>query len=443
MLENLTKKLDAALKKLTGKGVLTEENIAEALREVRLALLEADVHFKVVKGLIERVKGRVVGQQLQHSLTPGQQVIKVVWEELKALMGEEQSPVKLSAAPPTVLMLVGLQGSGKTTTAAKLARHFRKIGKRVLLVAADLQRPAAVEQLALLGQQIDVPVAVPAGGATVLSTVNEGVERGRSQGFDLVLVDTAGRLHIDDALMRELSSIKQNAMPHEVLLVADAMTGQDAINIAEEFNRQIGITGIILTKTEGDSRGGAVLSMRAATGAPIKFVGTGERTDALEAFYPERMASRILGMGDVLSLIERVEEAYTKDQAEALESKLRKNAFTLEDFKAQIQQVRKMGSFDKILEMLPGGNRLREMAGGAVPEKEILHVEAMINSMTPQERRRPEIINGSRRKRIARGSGTSVQEINRLLKQFYQAKKLMKVFSKGGRPLGLGKGLPF
>ena len=443
MLENLTKKLDQALKKLRGRGLLTEETISEALREVRLALLEADVNYKVVKDLVEKVRARAVSKEIRESLTPGQQVVKVVWEELKGLMGEEQNPIGLSSVPPTVLMLVGLQGSGKTTSAAKLAQFFKKAGKRPLLVAADLQRPAAVEQLAVLGEQIDVPVALPEKGETARSVVAKALDRARTQGFDLALIDTAGRLHVDTKLMNELVSVREIASPQEVLLVADSMTGQEAVSIAGEFHRRVGITGVILTKSEGDSRGGAVLSIRAVTGAPVKFLGTGERVDALEPFHPDRMASRILGMGDVLSLIERVEETYARDQAENLEAKLRKNSFTLEDFKTQLQQVKKIGSFDKILEMLPGGNKLREMAASRTPEKELVHVEAMIDSMTPEERRHPDLINGSRRKRIARGSGTSVQEINRLLKQFYQAKKLMKAFSRGGKAFGLRREMPF
>jgi signal recognition particle subunit SRP54 len=437
MLENLTKKLDAVFKKLKGKGLLNEENISEGLREVRLALLEADVHFKVVKTLVENVRVKALGQEIQNSLDPGQQVVKVVWEELRSLLGGEISPLSLSPAPPTVFMLVGLQGAGKTTTVAKIARHYKRSGKRVLMVAADLQRPAAVKQLEVLGKEIDASVMGPplegVGGVTPSSMAREAVERGRDQGFDLIILDTAGRLHVDKALMEELAEIKKAVSPHEVLLVADAMTGQDAVSIAGQFDAQVGITGVVLTKTEGDARGGAVLSIRAITGAPVKFIGTGEKLDALEPFYPDRMASRILGMGDVLSLIERAEEAYSKEQAQLLETKLRKDAFTLEDFKDQIQKIKKMGSFEKILEMIPGGNQLREKVGGRVPEKEIIRVEAMINSMTPQERTHPEIINGKRRRRIARGSGTTVQEINRMLKQFHEARKLMKAFSSGGK----------
>lgn len=443
MLENLTKKLETILQKLKGKGVLSEENISEGLREIRLSLLEADVHFKVVKNLIEKVRARAVGAEIQESLTPGQQIVKVVWEELRDLMGSQHVPLSLSPTPPTVFMLVGLQGSGKTTTSAKVARYYKRAGKRVLLVPADLQRPAAVEQLNALGKQIDVPVMGLTDGTTPLLVATQAVERGRTQGFDLVIVDTAGRLHINNELMEELVEMKMTISPHEVLLVADSMTGQDAVKIAGEFNNRAGITGIILTKTEGDARGGAVLSIREITGAPLKFVGTGEKLDALEAFHPDRMASRILGMGDVLSLIEKAEQTYSKEQAKALETKLKKNAFTLEDFKEQIQQVKKIGSFDKILEMLPGGNRLREMATAQSAEKEIFRVEAIIDSMTIKERRNPDIINGSRRKRISKGSGTTPQDINRLLKQYYQAKKLMKNFSSEGKRLTFGRRMPF
>jgi signal recognition particle subunit SRP54 len=437
MLENLTKKLDAAFKKLRGKGLLNEENISSGLREVRMALLEADVHFKVVKTLVENVRAKALGQEIQKSLDPGQQVVKVVWEELRSLLGGEGSPLGLSVAPPTVFMLVGLQGAGKTTTAAKIARFYKRSGKRVLMVAADLQRPAAVKQLEVLGKEIDVSVMSPPlegpTGVAPSSMAREAVERGRDRGFDLIILDTAGRLHVDDALMEELVEIKKGVSPHEVLLVADAMTGQDAVAIADQFNSRVGITGVVLTKTEGDARGGAVLSIKAITGAPIKFIGTGEKLDALEPFYPDRMASRILGMGDVLSLIEKAEEAYSKEQAQVLETKLKRDAFTLEDFKDQIQKIKKIGSFEKILELIPGGNRLREKVGERAPEKDIARVEAMINSMTPQERTHPEIINGKRRRRIARGSGTTVQEINRMLKQFHEAKKLMKAFSSGGK----------
>jgi signal recognition particle subunit SRP54 len=442
MLENLTKKLDAVFQKLRGRGVLTRESILDALRDVRFALLEADVHFKVAKSLIENIQARAVGQEIQRSLTPGQQVVKIVWEELRALLGEAQSPLKLSPNPPTVFMLVGLQGSGKTTTAAKLARHYKRAGKNVLLVAADLQRPAAVEQLRVLGAEIEASVEAPSSETALLPFVANAMERGRSQGFDLVILDTAGRLHVNDELMDELQRLRKSTVPHEVLLVADSMTGQDAVNIAEQFNRRLEITGVILTKTEGDARGGAVLSIRQMTGAPIKFIGTGERLDALEVFHPDRMASRILGMGDVLSLIEKTEEAYSKEQAEALGEKLKKSSFTLEDFKGQIQQIKKIGSLDRILEMIPGGSRLRDMPE-IFPDRELLRVEAMINSMTTDERRRPEIINGSRRKRIARGSGTQVQDVNRLLKQFHQAKRLMKTVSSRGKGFDPRKMMPF
>ena len=438
MLENLTKKLDAALKNVRGRGLLTQENIEEALKEVRLALLEADVHFKVVKSFIEAVRAKAVGKEVLESLTPGQQIIKIVWEELSRLMGEKGVGIPLASALPTVVMLVGLQGSGKTTTAGKLARFYKKEGRRVLLVAADLQRPAAVDQLQTLGKNLEIPVAAPESEKDAATLIERAVARGRSEGFDLVIVDTAGRFQIDEPLMEELVQIKSKTPPNEILLVADAMTGQTAVNVAEVFHKRLGITGIILTKTEGDARGGAILSIRSMTGAPVKFIGTGEKLDAFEPFYPDRMASRILGMGDVLSLIELAERNYSKEQAQILDEKIRKEQFTLEDFSQQLKQLKKMGSLEKILEMIPGVKNLKALPDSDQMEKEMKHVEAIISSMTPRERRDPTIINGSRRKRISKGSGASVQEVNRLLKQFYQAKKMMKRLS-GGRMKGFGK----
>ncbi len=434
MLDTLSRKFDLILKKLRGQGVLTEQNIADALKEVRLALLEADVHFKIVKDFVERVRVKAVGQEVLQSLAPGQQVIKVVWEELRDLMGREQSGVKLASEPPTVIMMVGLQGAGKTTSCGKLAKLFKSQGKRVLLVAADPRRPAAVEQLASLGATLDVPVhrAVSV-QADVVQTCRDGVLRGREQGFDVVLLDTGGRLHIDDELMGELAAVRQAVTPQEVLLVADAMTGQDAVTMAEQFEGKVGLTGVILTKVEGDARGGAVLSIRAATGRPVKYLGVGEKLDALEPFHPDRMASRILGMGDVLSLVERAQEAFSQEQAEALQKKLTSKTFTLEDFRDQIGQVNKLGSMEEILGMLPGGRRLKDLAGNdGLPEKEIARTVAIINSMTPRERRDHTVLSGSRKKRIARGSGTSVQDVNRLIKQFLGARTMMKAMSGGG-----------
>ena len=438
MLENLTKKLDAALKNVRGRGLLTQENIEEALKEVRLALLEADVHFKVVKSFIEAVRAKAVGKEVLESLTPGQQIIKIVSEELSRLMGEKGVGIPLASTPPTVVMLVGLQGSGKTTTAGKLARFYKKEGRRVLLVAADLQRPAAVDQLQTLGKNLEIPVAAPESEKDAETLIERAVALGRSEGFDLVVVDTAGRFQIDEPLMEELVQIKSKTPPDEILLVADAMTGQTAVHVAEAFHKRLGITGIILTKTEGDARGGAILSIRSMTGAPVKFIGTGEKLDAFEPFYPDRMASRILGMGDVLSLIELAERNYSKEQAQILDEKIRKEQFTLEDFSQQLKQLKKMGSLEKILEMIPGVKNLKALPDSDQMEKEMKHVEAIISSMTPRERRDPTIINGSRRKRISKGSGASVQEVNRLLKQFYQAKKMMKRLS-GGRMKGFGK----
>jgi len=436
MLDSLSQKFETILKRLRGHGILTEQNIADALKEVRLALLEADVHFKIVKDFIDRVREKAVGQEVLQSLTPGHQVVKVVWEELRTLMGRDHAGLNLSSVPPTVIMLVGLQGAGKTTTCGKLARLFKHQGKRVLLVAADPRRPAAGEQLASLGSELDVPVyradRADASRANVVRVCGEGVTRGGDQGFDVVILDTGGRLHIDDELMEELVEVKQAVKPQEVLLVADAMIGQDAVTMAERFDQRVGLTGVILTKVEGDARGGAVLSIRAATGKPIKFLGVGEKLDALEVFHPDRLASRILGMGDVLSLIEKAQETYSRERADAIQKKLTGTTLTLEDFRDQLGQANRLGSMDQILEMLPGGQRLKEMAGGGVPERDIKRILAMIDSMTPRERRDHTIINGSRKKRIARGSGTTVQDLNRLIKQFLTARKMMKALTAGG-----------
>jgi len=434
MLDTLSRKFDQILKTLRGHGVLTEQNIADALKEVRLALLEADVNFKIVKDFIERVRVKAVGQDVLQSLAPGQQVVKIVWDELRDLMGRESSGVKLASEPPTVIMMVGLQGAGKTTSCGKLAKLFKNQGKRVLLVAADPRRPAAAEQLANLGATLDVPVhrAVSA-QADVTQTCRDGVARGREQGFDVVVLDTGGRLHIDDELMGELAAVKRAVTPHEVLLVADAMTGQDAVTMAEQFEQKVGLTGVILTKVEGDARGGAVLSIRAATGKPVKYLGVGEKPEALEPFHPDRVAARILGMGDVLSLVEKAQEAFSKEQAESFQKKLTSKTFTLEDFRDQIGQVNKLGSMDEILGMLPGGQRIKELAAdGALPEKEIARTVAIINSMTPRERRDHTVLSGSRKRRIARGSGTSVQDVNRLIKQYLGTRTMMKAMSGGG-----------
>ena len=436
MLDALSDKFEKILKKLRGQGVLTEQNITEALKDVRFALLEADVNFKIVKEFIDRVRQKAVGQEVLQSLTPGHQVVKVVWDELRAMMGHERAGLALSSKPPTILMMVGLQGAGKTTASGKLARLFKNQGKRVLLVAADPRRPAAGEQLSALGRDLGVEVHradhAQASQADVVRICSAGVERGLDQGFDLIILDTGGRLHIDDELMDELVAVKTAVSPHEVLLVADAMTGQDAVTMAGQFDQKVGLTGIILTKVEGDARGGAVLSIRAATGKPIKFLGVGEKLDALEPFHPDRMASRILGMGDVLSLIEKAQESITREQAEEAQKRLTSNTFTLEDFRTQLGQMNRMGSLEQILGMLPGGQKLKQAIEGDKPEREIGRVVAVIDSMTPRERRDHTIINGSRKKRIARGSGTTVQEVNRLIKQFLSAKKLAKAMTGAG-----------
>ncbi len=436
MLDQLSEKFEQILKKLRGTGVLSEQNIAEALKEVRLALLEADVNFKIVKDFIERVREKAIGQEVLQSLTPGHQVVKVVWDELRAMMGNERAGLALASAPPTVVMMVGLQGSGKTTTCGKLARLFKQEGKRVLLVAADPRRPAAGDQLASLGRDLGIDVyrlvQEKASQGDVVRICQSGVERGREQGYDLVVLDTGGRLHIDDELMGELVAVKSAVQPQEVLLVADAMTGQDAVTMASQFDQRVGLTGIILTKVEGDARGGALLSIRAVTGKPIKFLGVGEKLDALELFHPDRMASRILGMGDVLSLIEKAQETFTREQAEEAQKRLTTNTFTLEDFRAQLGQVNKLGSLDQILGMLPGGQKLKGAMDGQVPERELKRVMAMIDSMTARERRDHTVINGSRKKRIARGSGTNVMEVNRLIKQFLSVRKIAKVMTGAG-----------
>jgi len=440
MFEDLSSKLETVFKKLRGHGKLTEENIQEALKEVRIALLEADVHFKVVKDFIQSVQQRAVGQEVMASLTPAQQLIKIVQEELTSLMGGAGQDIVLSGSPPVPLMLVGLHGSGKTTTAAKLARYFREKKKRPYLIPADVYRPAAIEQLQKLGEELKVDYYRPEPSQTPLEISLKGREAALKGGYDLMLIDTAGRLHIDEALMLELREIKTQIRPKEVILVADAMTGQDAVNIAKNFNERLGIDGVILTKMDGDARGGAALSIRSVTQKPIKFVGVGEKLDALELFHPDRMASRILGMGDVLTLIEKAETAFDEKQAKELERKIRKDAFTLEDFRDQLQQIRKMGSLESILGMIPG---LPKKMGGPeglnVDEKELVRVEAIINSMTPRERANFTLVNGSRRLRIARGSGTTVQDVNQLLKRYAQARKMMKRFSEMEKK-GFGKG---
>jgi len=441
MFDNLTDKFDSVFKKLRGHGRLTEGNIQDALREVRLVLLEADVNFKVVKDFVAAVQARAVGQEVLKSLTPAQQVIKVVRDELGLLMGSGvDNQLNLSAKPPVPIMLCGLQGAGKTTTCGKLALRLRKDKRNPLLVPADIYRPAAIEQLKVLGRQIGVPVFDTQPGMDPVRICEEARRFAELNGYDTLILDTAGRLHIDDTLMGELERIKASLSPREILFVADSMTGQDAVNVAKSFDERLAITGVILTKLDGDARGGAALSIRAVTGKPIKFVGMGEKLDAIEVFHPDRMAQRILGMGDVLSLIEKAESVIDKDQAAAMQKRLRKEGFTLENFRDQLQSIKKMGSLESILSMIPGaGKAMKSMQGMQMPDKELKKIEAIIGSMTAQERRDHRIINGSRRLRISKGSGTTVQDVNQLLKRFTEAQKMMKKMQQLG-PKGL-KGL--
>jgi len=443
MFESLSEKLDAAFRKLKGHGKLSEKNIEDGLKEVRMALLEADVHYGVTKRFIAGVKKRALGQEVLASLTPAQQVVKIVNEELTDLMGSQNEDLNLSGPSPVAVMLVGLQGSGKTTTAGKLAVFLRKKGRKPLLVPADVYRPAAIDQLKTLGQQLDVPVFSSSTDMDPVDICREAKTAAHQQGCDTLLLDTAGRLHIDEGLMAELSRIKDMVKPAEILLVADAMTGQDAVNIAESFNATLDIGGVVLTKMDGDARGGAALSIREITGKPIKFIGVGEKLSALEPFHPDRLASSILGMGDVLTLIEKAQDAVDEKKAAELERKLRKSQFTLEDFRDQMVQIRKMGSLGDIMKMIPGMGKLKQMKNLDVDENEFVRIEAIINSMTPRERQQHTIINGSRRKRIAKGSGTRVQDVNQLLKNYTQLLKMLKKFNKGGMN-GMQRGmLPF
>ena len=429
MFENLTNKLDTIFKKLRGYGRLNEDNIKDALREVRIALLEADVNLNVVKEFVEKIKVRAVGQEVMSSLTPGQQVVKIVNEELTTMLGGTNNSIALASKPPTIIMMVGLQGSGKTTTSAKLARRLLKEGQLPLLVAADVYRPAAIEQLNILGKELGIPVFNENGTNNPVDICKRSLAEALEKGCRSIVIDTAGRLHIDEELMQELKNIKSEIKPHEILFVADAMTGQDAVNVAKTFNDQIGIDGIILTKLDGDARGGAALSIRFVTGKPIKFIGIGEKLDQLESFHPDRIASRILGMGDVLSLIEKAQDSINQDAAQKIQKKLREDSFTLEDFRDQLSQIRKLGPIEQIVSMIPGMGKVKV---GEENEKELVRIAAIIDSMTKKERNNHTIINGSRKKRIAKGSGTEVWEINRLLKQFVQMKKMMRQFSKPG-----------
>ena len=428
MLDSLSTRLQSIFDRLGGRGRLTEENIQEALREVRVALLEADVNFKVVRAFVDRVREKAVGQDVLRSLTPAQQVVKVVHDELVELLGGSGHRLAPASHPPTVIMLIGLQGSGKTTTAAKLARWYTKQGQHPLLAAADTNRPAAQDQLQTLGGELGVPV-VGGPGQTPLAICRQAREEAAARGLTPLILDTAGRLHIDETLLEELAAIRKDVLPHHVLLVVDAMTGQDAVTVADRFNKAVGVDAVILTKLDGDARGGAALSVRSVTGRPIAFAGTGEKTDALEPFHPDRLAARVLGMGDVLSLVERAQESVDQTKAEELVRKLREDTFTLDDFRDQLRQVRQLGPLDQVLDMLPFGKMLRAAPKDLAAESTDLgRFEAIIASMTPDERRSPEVINGSRRARIARGSGTTVQDVNRLLKQYAQMRKMLKQF---------------
>jgi signal recognition particle subunit SRP54 len=437
MFDTLTDRLQGVFKKLRGKGKLTERDVDEALREVRLALLEADVNFKVVKEFVGKVRERAVGAEVLESLSPAHQVIKIVNDQLVEMLGTP-SRLELGSGNPPIIMLVGLQGAGKTTTAAKLASLLRKAGQRPLLVAADMQRPAAVQQLTTLGKQIDIPVYSETSGSPP-DIAQRSLNRARELASTVVILDTAGRLHIDEALMTELNLIRSRLNPNEVLLVADAMTGQDAVRVAEEFHKRLSLTGLVLTKLDGDARGGAALSVRAVTGVPIKYLCIGEKLDGIEQFHPDRLAGRILGMGDVMSLIEKAQESFDEKQAAVLEKKVRNATFDLEDFLQQLQQVKKMGSLSQIMEMVPGfRNVTKQLPAEALDERQLKRVEAIIRSMTPGERHDPSVIDGSRRRRIARGSGTQPHEVNQVLNQFRQVQKMMKMMS-GGK----GRGLPF
>ncbi|GGJ92509.1 signal recognition particle protein [Lentibacillus kapialis] len=443
--EGLADRLQSTMKKITGKGKVSEQDVKEMTREVRLALLEADVNFKVVKDLIKRIKERAVGQEVMESLTPGQQVIKVVKEELSELMGGEQSKIAVADRPPTVIMMTGLQGAGKTTTSGKLANHLRKKhNRKPLLVAADVYRPAAIDQLETVGQQLDMPVFSKGTDVSPVDIAKEAIEQAKEEHHDYVIIDTAGRLHVDEDLMGELEQIKAAVIPDEIFLVVDAMTGQDAVNVAESFNDQLELSGVVLTKLDGDTRGGAALSIKAVTGKPIKFAGMGEKLDQLEPFRPESMASRILGMGDVLSLIDKAETNVNEKQAKELEEKMRTMSFTFDDFLEQMGQVKQMGPLEDLMNMIPGANKMKGLKNAQIDEKQLVYVEAIIQSMTKNERQDPNLMNASRKKRIAKGSGTSVAQVNRLLKQFNEMKKMMKQMTnmpKGKK--GKGMNLPF
>jgi signal recognition particle subunit SRP54 len=439
MFETLSEKLESVFKRLRSRGLLKEEDIDTALKEVRLALLEADVNFRVVKDFIQKVKEKAVGKEVLESLTPGQQVIKIVNDELCNLLGGSNVRIQLSPNPPTVIMMVGLHGSGKTTTSAKLAKFFKREGRRPMLVAADLQRPAAIEQLVTLGSQIDIPVFSSKEVKDPVALCAESLKKARLDARDVLIIDTAGRLHIDESLMAELKDVRDAVSPKEVIFVADAMTGQDAVNIAKNFNEQIGIDGIILTKMDGDARGGAAISIRSITEKPIKFIGVGEKIDMLEPFHPERVASRILGMGDVLSLIEKAQKTFEQKEAEKLQEKILSESFTFDDLREQLSKIRNMGPLENIMGMIPGFNKMK---GVSVDSMELVRTEAIINSMTPAERRNHNLLNANRKKRIAMGSGTTVADVNRVIKQYIELKKMLKMF-KGKKGFKLPRFMPF
>ncbi|PRO65254.1 signal recognition particle protein [Alkalicoccus urumqiensis] len=444
--ESLAERLQGTMDRMKGRGKVNEDDVKDMMREVRLALLEADVNFKVVKQFVKDVRERAVGQEVMESLTPGQQVIKVVNEELTKLMGGEQVKINTASRPPTVVMMVGLQGAGKTTTTGKLALHLRKKhNRKPLMAAADIYRPAAIDQLETLGKQLDMPVFSMGNQVNPVEIATKAVEQAKEDNHDYVIVDTAGRLHVDDNLMDELDQIKAAVNPDEVLLVVDAMTGQDAVNVAETFHERLGITGIVMTKLDGDTRGGAAISVKAVTGQPIKFAGMGEKTDALEPFHPERMASRILGMGDMLTLIEKAQSSVDEEKAKELERKMRTNELTFDDFLEQLSQVKSMGPLDEVLKMMPGANKMKGMKNLQVDDKQIAHIEAIVRSMTKAERDDPSLLNASRKRRIAKGSGRNIQEVNRLIKQFEDMKKMMKQMSgmQKGKKKGGGMKLPF
>jgi len=438
MFEDLSRKLDDVLKRLRGQGRISEANVAETLREVRRVLLDADVNYKVARQFVDDVLRRAVGQDVLHSITPGQLIIKIIHDELIRLLGSQHVGITFAPMPPTVIMVAGLQGSGKTTFCAKLALHLKGQGRFPLLAAADVHRPAAIDQLEMLGKQIGIPVFAERGAGAV-QVAERSVDHARQNARDVVIVDTAGRLHVDEEMMKEAEAVKAAIRPHEILFVVDAMTGQDAVNTAQAFHQRLHYDGAVLTKMDGDARGGAAISLRATVGVPIKFIGTGEKADALEKFHPERLASRILGMGDIVTLVEKAQEKFDEDKAVKLEEKLRKAQFTLEDFLEQLQEVKKMGPLNQVMGMLPGMHRIPDNV--SIDEKALTRIEAMIRSMTPDERRRPQILNGSRRRRIAQGSGCTVQDLNRLMKQYEQMQHMMKTLSKGGKFGRMAKGM--